>query len=163
MAEARRTRSAEETERLGEALAPALETGDLVLLCGPLGSGKTCFVAGLARGLRCTGRARSPTFAIAHEYRGRIPLAHLDLYRLDRREADALGLEEYAERAALVVEWGEKFPAAWHEEALRLDFAFGTGSEERWIAAMGSGPRGRALLRAWEGIAPPGRRSESAA
>lgn len=163
MTTARRTRSASETERLGEALAPALDPGDVVLLRGPLGSGKTCFVTGLARGLQCAGRVRSPTFGLVHEYRGRILLVHLDLYRLDAVEAGALGLEEYAERAALVAEWGEKLPAAWRADALGLEFSFGGEADQRAIVAEAEGARGRALLEAWERIPPSRSRSESAA
>jgi len=147
------TRSTEETEGLGAALAPALRTGDVLALCGPLGAGKTRFVAGLARGLACKARVRSPTFALLHEYHGRILLAHLDFYRLEGGEAEGLGLEEYAERAALVVEWGEKLAASWLWVALRLDFAPGADPRERRIAARAEGERGRALLAAWSALA----------
>ena len=147
------TRSARETETLGAALAPALEPGDVVVLCGALGAGKTRFVAGLARGLACAARVRSPTFALVHEYRGRLLLAHLDLYRLERGEAEELGLEEYAERAVLVVEWGERLPAAWRSNALRIDFEIGPGVEERGLRATAEGARGQELLAAWNEVA----------
>jgi tRNA threonylcarbamoyladenosine biosynthesis protein TsaE len=81
----RRTRSVEETEALGEALAPALQAGDVVVLQGPLGGGKTRLVAGIVRGLGATGRARSPSFTLLHEYQGRLTLFHADLYRLEPR------------------------------------------------------------------------------
>jgi tRNA threonylcarbamoyladenosine biosynthesis protein TsaE len=142
------TASPEETERLGAALAPALVPGDVVLLSGPLGAGKTCFTAGLARGLGCPGRVRSPSFTLVNEYEGRIPLIHLDLYRLAGPEADDLGLDERLERAAMVVEWGERLPAHLRADALALAFEIRSG-HERLIRATAAGARGRALLAAW--------------
>jgi len=146
----RLSRSAEETERLGEALAPVLRTGDVVLLEGPLGAGKTRFVIGLARGLACKARVRSPTYGLVHEYAGRVLLAHLDLYRLAPAEADGLGIEELAQRAALVIEWGEKLPAPWSEDALTLELSSGAQPTERRFAARARGDRGAALLDAWQ-------------
>lgn len=147
----RRSDSVEATERLGERLAPHLEPGDLVALVGPLGAGKTRLVAGLARGLGARGRVRSPSFTLLHQYTGRVPLFHADLYRLETREVEGLGLEEALERGPLVVEWGDRLPAADLADALRLEFEV-TGPESRAIAASASGPRGRALLAAWEAL-----------
>ena len=147
----KRSASAGATERLGEDFAKSLEIGDVLALRGELGAGKTCFVTGLARGLSPAARVRSPSFTLVNEYSGRVPLFHLDLYRLDAREADRLGLEEYAERGALVVEWGERLPAAWLAEALMLAFAVGE-ADERTIAASAWGGRGRELLEAWRRI-----------
>ncbi len=148
-APARRTASVEETEALGEALAPALARGDVLLLTGPLGSGKTRFVAGLARGLAATARVRSPSFTLVNQYRGReLLLVHLDLYRVEPMDTDALGLEEEVERGALVVEWGEKLPG-WLRRgslALRFDIA---GESERVLTASASQGRGLELLEAW--------------
>ncbi len=139
------------TERLGEALAPALRPGDVLALSGPLGAGKTCFVAGLARGLNPAARVRSPSFTLVNEYRGPLPLFHLDLYRIDTPDADALGLEEYAERGALVVEWGERLPAALRREALGLAFEPLAG-DLRTLRATATGGRGLELLAAWTAI-----------
>jgi tRNA threonylcarbamoyladenosine biosynthesis protein TsaE len=148
---ARRTASAEETERLGESLAPSLAAGDVIALCGPLGAGKTRFVAGLARGLSAAARVRSPTFTLVNEYPGRIPLAHLDLYRVEPGDVEGLGLDDHLEDGALVVEWGEKLPSARRADALRLDFAI-VSDQERAISASAAGGRGAALLAAWRAI-----------
>uniref|UniRef100_A0A832I4W0 tRNA threonylcarbamoyladenosine biosynthesis protein TsaE n=1 Tax=Eiseniibacteriota bacterium TaxID=2212470 RepID=A0A832I4W0_UNCEI len=150
---ARATAAAAQTEALGAALAPALEPGDVVALCGPLGAGKTRFVAGLARGLAVAARVRSPSFTLVNEYRGRIALFHLDLYRLEGADAEGLGLEEYAERGALVVEWGDKLPAPWRREALRVTIAAGAG-DARVLSAEADAGRGLALLAAWDALPP---------
>jgi tRNA threonylcarbamoyladenosine biosynthesis protein TsaE len=144
----RRSRSAAETAGLGEALAPALEAGDVVALSGPLGGGKTCFVTGLAHGLEAKARVRSPSFTIVNEYRGRLPLIHLDLYRVETGDVAALGLEEQLERGALVVEWGEKLPGHLLREALSLRFEIASEAE-RVICASAARGRGLALLEAW--------------
>jgi tRNA threonylcarbamoyladenosine biosynthesis protein TsaE len=146
------TRTPEATEALGEAFAPALREGDVIALEGPLGAGKTRFVAGLARGLACKARVRSPSFAIVNEYHGRLLLLHLDLYRLEGRDLDGLGLEEYAERGALAVEWGEKLPIAWLREALILAITL-SGGDERRIEATAFAGRGLELLDAWRAAA----------
>jgi tRNA threonylcarbamoyladenosine biosynthesis protein TsaE len=151
-AAARASASPEATERLGEELAAALRVGDVLVLEGPLGSGKTRFVVGLARGLGATGRVRSPSFGLIHEYPGRRALAHADLYRLTDSEAAALGLEELAERAVLAVEWGGKLPAGLRADALELRFSI-ESEDRRSIAAVAHGPRGRALRDAWEALA----------
>jgi tRNA threonylcarbamoyladenosine biosynthesis protein TsaE len=151
---ARRTASVEETERLGEALAPFLREGDVVALRGPLGAGKTRFVAGLARGLAAGARVRSPTFTLVNEVPGRIALAHLDLYRVEPADVEALGLDDYLEGGALVVEWGEKLPAARRADALVLDFAI-VSERERAISADAAGDRGAELLAAWHALAAP--------
>lgn len=151
----RLTGSAAETEGLGEALAPHLERGDVVVLSGPLGAGKTRFVAGLARGLAASARVRSPSFTLVNEYAGRVPLVHLDLYRLEGVEAETLGIDEALERGVLVAEWGEKLPARWRSEALELQFERLAGDQRRIVASAVAG-RGRALLDAWrDSVASP--------
>jgi len=138
----------EETERLGEALAKSLEPGDRLLLLGPLGAGKTRLVAGLARGLGAKARVRSPSFTLLHEYHGRVPLYHADLYRLEERDVAGLGLEEALERGALAVEWGDRLPAGLRDDALTLEFEL-ISERERRVTARAEGPRGHALLEAW--------------
>ncbi|MGE5246370.1 MAG: tRNA (adenosine(37)-N6)-threonylcarbamoyltransferase complex ATPase subunit type 1 TsaE [Betaproteobacteria bacterium] len=107
------TRSAEETSAVARALAAELAAGDVLLLEGDLGAGKTAFTKGLAEGLGIDpAEVSSPTFTLVQEYRGgRLPLVHVDLYRLsDPREIDELGLEEIAAGAVLAIEWAEKLP-----------------------------------------------------
>lgn len=107
------THSENETAAAARSLATTLGPGDVILLYGELGAGKTAFTRGLAEGLGAQGTdVSSPTFTLVHEYRGgRVPLVHVDLYRLENpREIDDLGLEEIAAGAVLVVEWAEKFP-----------------------------------------------------
>jgi tRNA threonylcarbamoyladenosine biosynthesis protein TsaE len=106
------TASAEETEVEGERLGRTLRRGDLLLLVGPLGAGKTTFVRGLARGVGSADAVASPTFVLVRNYRGRVPLAHVDLYRLERApELRDLGLDELLDEGAVVVEWGDRLDA----------------------------------------------------
>ena len=106
------TSSEEETAALGRTLAQALAPGTFVLLHGDLGAGKTAFVRGLAAGLGIDpDEVSSPTFVLVQQYRGPVPLTHVDLYRLDGANAvDDLGLEELAAGGVLAVEWAERLP-----------------------------------------------------
>jgi tRNA threonylcarbamoyladenosine biosynthesis protein TsaE len=102
------TTGAAETESVGEAIGAQLRVGDLVVLTGDLGAGKTTFAKGLARGLGVTQKVTSPTFTIVQEYDGRVPVAHVDVYRLDRiQELHDFGFEELLESRVTIVEWGE--------------------------------------------------------
>lgn len=106
------THSEAETATVGRELAARLQPGEVVLLFGELGAGKTAFVRGLAEGLGIDpGKVSSPTFTIVQEYGGgRVPLLHVDLYRLESREVDDLGLEELGAEAVTAVEWAERLP-----------------------------------------------------
>jgi tRNA threonylcarbamoyladenosine biosynthesis protein TsaE len=106
------TSSEQETFALGQELAAALQPGTFVLLKGDLGAGKTAFVRGMAAGLGANpDDVSSPTFVLVQHYRGRLPLVHADLYRLDSAAAiDDLGLEELADGAVVAVEWAERLP-----------------------------------------------------
>lgn len=102
-----------ETEAAGEALAPSLRAGDVILLSGPLGAGKTAFVRGLARGMGCDPEGvSSPTFTIVQEYNGPLRLQHVDLYRLNAAEVDDLALEDLSEGSVMAVEWAERWARA---------------------------------------------------
>ena len=109
--------SPERTEAIGAELAARLGPGDVVLVAGDLGAGKTTLIRGACRALGITEPVTSPTFTIGARYRGRIPVSHLDLYRLDDIEAEVPGLlDDYLTRDAVVfVEWpaaaGERIPA----------------------------------------------------
>lgn len=105
------TISEEETSAAGERLAQSLAAGDVVLLYGDLGAGKTAFVRGLAKGLGADpADVSSPTFTLVQEYAGRLTLYHVDLYRLEEREVDDLGLEELVLGDGVVaIEWAERW------------------------------------------------------
>lgn len=104
------TRNAEETRALGKKLSRALKPGDAVSLTGPLGSGKTCLIQGLVRGLGFHGKVGSPSFVLVTEYPASIPVLHVDLYRLDGpSDLDSLGWEDlFDDHCLTLVEWGEK-------------------------------------------------------
>lgn len=111
------------TDRLAEALAPRLAPGDVLLLSGPLGAGKTRFVQGLARALGCRDAfVNSPTFSIVQEYDGRCPVYHVDAYRLrDSDEFLELGGEELLESGGVTcIEWPERIAAALHGPHLAI-------------------------------------------
>ena len=103
------TASAAETEALGEQTGSRLQAGDLILLAGPLGSGKTTFVRGMARGTGSDAQVQSPTFQLVRIYPGRVQLAHVDLYRVKAAgELADLGLDELLDGGAMVIEWGDR-------------------------------------------------------
>jgi tRNA threonylcarbamoyladenosine biosynthesis protein TsaE len=101
-----------DTEALGQAWGEAAQKGLIIALCGDLGAGKTQLVKGVARGLLIAARVHSPTFSIVNSYKGgRLPLFHLDLYRLETRaQIEQAGLEEYLEPAGVtVIEWADRW------------------------------------------------------
>lgn len=109
------TRSEQETAAVAKVLAGNLRAGDVLLLSGNLGAGKTAFVRGLAEGLDIDPReVSSPTFTLVHEYRGgRLALYHVDLYRLDRAATDDLGLDELGvDNGVLAIEWPDRLTHA---------------------------------------------------
>jgi len=117
-----RTSGAAETEALGERLAAELGAGDVVLVSGELGAGKTTMIRGVCRALGVSEPVTSPTFTIGHRYRGRVPVSHLDLYRLEDLDAeDPALLEDYLtpERIAFV-EWPAAGEPAFERVAARV-------------------------------------------
>jgi tRNA threonylcarbamoyladenosine biosynthesis protein TsaE len=141
---------AEQTRLFGEALGRCARRGDLIALVGGLGSGKTVLVSGVARGLEVdpTAPVSSPTFTIVHRYLGRLPLYHIDLYRLDAPEALLdLGLEEYLEGDGVAaVEWAEHGERILPRERLTVTLRQ-TGAQTREIELWPVGDRYRALIR----------------
>jgi len=127
------TRSEADTAAVARQVARGLRPGDAVVLSGDLGAGKTVFVRGLAEGLGIApGEVSSPTFTLIQEYRGgRLPLFHVDLYRLgDPREIDDLGLDEIAAGGVLAIEWAEKLPRP-IPGAIEVRIAHGDGDVRR--------------------------------
>ncbi|HXS99898.1 MAG TPA: tRNA (adenosine(37)-N6)-threonylcarbamoyltransferase complex ATPase subunit type 1 TsaE [Elusimicrobiota bacterium] len=123
------------TIRLGELLGRSLKAGDLVLLYGELGAGKTTLVRGLAKSVGYRGRVSSPTFALAHVYRGkRLTLHHLDLYRLKDGDVGELGLDEllHDPRGAVVVEWPQA--ARWPKRRLEVRLAHAKSGRKAGIS-----------------------------
>ncbi len=123
--------SPEETRSLARKFSAALLPGDVILLHGDLGLGKTCFVQGLAEGLGWTGAVLSPTFSLLQEYETHPPLAHADLYRLESPEAVyGLGLEELMDDGfVLAVEWPSRCPQVWPANAWQVRLCAVDGNE----------------------------------
>ena len=128
--------SAEATERLGGAIAAMLRPGDVIALFGNLGAGKTTLTRGILSGLGFDGEVASPTFPIVQTYEeARVPLWHVDLYRIeDSSELEELALDEARGDAALVIEWPERLGTTLWEDALRLHLVV-AGSGARSLTA----------------------------
>ena len=137
----------EATLALGRRLGAVARAGDVVLLDGPLGAGKTVLVRGLAQGLGSTAEVASPTFVLVRQYGGRLNLVHADLYRLDDpRDVDRLGLLEMTDDAVLVVEWPERAPALAAAAALRLHLGSGPTVTSRTATISSAAPHLEAAL-----------------
>ena len=134
------TNSPAETEALGQRLAERLQPGDVIAYTGDLGTGKTAFTRGLARGLGITERITSPTFTIVNEYQGgRLPLFHFDMYRLgSSEELYEIGWEDYLARGGVcAVEWSEIVADALEEDCIRVDIRQGDTENQRKITVEG--------------------------
>jgi len=129
------SRSPEETQRAAATLAAALQPGSVLALHGDLGAGKTCFIQGLARALGVTATVNSPTYTIISEYRGRLPLYHVDLYRLDdAEEALRTGLDEYLHGDGVTaIEWAERAAPLLPAHTIHVYLAAGASPDERTI------------------------------
>jgi tRNA threonylcarbamoyladenosine biosynthesis protein TsaE len=127
------SRSPAQTRILGRKLGKLLQGGEIVGLTGELGSGKTCFARGVAEGLDVGKEAwiRSPTFTLINEYNGRLPMYHIDLYRIgNARELEELNLREYLfSDGVSVVEWFEHLPEREVDEWLQVNFEHGSGNQ----------------------------------
>ncbi len=145
-----RTSAPDETKRLARILGRELHPGDVILLSGDLGAGKTQFTQGIAQGIGADEPVISPTFNIVLTYpSGRLPLHHFDLYRLEKPDQlEDIGLREYLESDGVcVIEWAEKFPTA-YDEFLALEIRK-TDRDERALYAHAVGARACELLETW--------------
>jgi tRNA threonylcarbamoyladenosine biosynthesis protein TsaE len=145
------TSSVDETRDLASAVAALARAGDVVVLAGDLGAGKTAFVQGFGRGLGVVDRITSPTFTLVHVYEdGRLPIHHLDVYRLDQlSEALDLGLAEMLDDGGVVlIEWGDAITPVLPHDYLEVRMTFGDGDDDRQVAL-------RAVGDAWTGRSHP--------
>jgi tRNA threonylcarbamoyladenosine biosynthesis protein TsaE len=136
------------TDRLGRAIGAVLKGGESLALSGALGAGKTALVRGIAAGLGAPPEGvTSPTFVLLHEYRGRLPLAHIDLYRLNSlQEVESIGLVDYLSGPTVVaVEWADKAPGILADDRLEMELRHRT-VESRSIEFKATGPVSAALL-----------------
>ncbi len=153
------TKSADDTRELGAGLASLAMPGDVVLVAGELGSGKTTFAQGFGRGLGVTEPIVSPTFTLVRHYAGRLPLVHCDVYRLEHlHEVDDLDLPELLDEGGVaLVEWGDVVAASLPADFLEVRLEFGTGDDDRRFRLRPVGPSWssrlgplRAALERWQ-------------
>jgi tRNA threonylcarbamoyladenosine biosynthesis protein TsaE len=143
------TSAPEETRELGAALAELLVPGDVISLTGDLGAGKTCLVQGAARSLGVQEPVGSPTFVLVREYRGEIPVYHLDVYRLDRlQEVLDLGFEDLLDPGGVIfIEWGDAIDPLLPDSYLEVELSISGDDEMRLLAVTG---RGSSWAPRWE-------------
>lgn len=124
--------SPEDTLKIGACIGGLIAAGDIILLTGNLGAGKTCLTQGIARGLGITEHTQSPSFVLMREFHGRLPLYHIDLYRLDNLDEIAdLGLDDYLYgNGVCVIEWAEKGLGLLPQEHLMIEIGY-LGDTER--------------------------------
>ncbi len=149
-----RTKSVEETRALAAELAPLARPGDLIVLAGDLGTGKTAFVQGFARGLGVVEQVTSPAFVLVRSYEGRLPLTHLDVYRLDHlQELVDLGIAEMLDEGGVtVIEWGDVVTPVLPADFLEVRLGQGEAYDDRVVTIRSVGtswpPRADGLRRA---------------
>ncbi len=145
------TEDFKQTQTLGKQLSLSLKRGDVLALCGDLGSGKTTFVQGVAVGLGVDETVTSPSFVLAHEYSGKeLTIYHLDLFRLEKEEdVETIGIEDYmAPDGVTLVEWADKIPEILPADYVKLQFE--TKSDQlRIVTATPHGERAKQIVKAW--------------
>jgi tRNA threonylcarbamoyladenosine biosynthesis protein TsaE len=149
------SRAPDETRKVGAALAELLVPGDVVSLTGDLGAGKTAFVQGAARALGVQEPVTSPTFVLVRQYRGDVPVHHVDVYRLDRvQEVLDLGFEDLLDPSGVVfVEWGDAIDALLPDDHLRVEIT--TDDDSRRLSCAGRGSRWAGRWERLEGVLVP--------
>lgn len=136
------TTSVDDTRALAAEVARLAGPGDLVILAGDLGIGKTAFAQGFALGLGVEESVTSPAFVLVRTYEGRIPLVHLDVYRLDRiQELVDLGISEILDEGAVtLIEWGDAVTPALPPDYLEVRLRDGEGADDRLLSIRSIGP-----------------------
>lgn len=143
------TSSLDETRRLGERLGRLLKDGDIICLHGELGAGKTSFTQGIAKGMDVAKAfITSPTFVLVNEYKGAVPLYHIDLYRLNNiDEIEGIGLTEYLKgKGVTVIEWAEKADGLLPEESLSVHLE-NSGEDKRAFTFKATGKRYEEIIK----------------
>jgi tRNA threonylcarbamoyladenosine biosynthesis protein TsaE len=137
------TTNPQETDAFGRAIGALLTAGDVVALSGDLGAGKTVLARGIVTGTGASGYVASPTFTFVREYGGAVPVAHVDLYRIDTaRQLDDLGLDEvFTGRKIVIIEWAEKAGQWLPAEHLWVRLTFGEKEDDREIQVVPRGHR----------------------
>ena len=143
-----RTKSVDDTRSLAGEVAGVARSGDLVLLAGDLGAGKTSFVQGFGRALGVEDRITSPTFVLVHTYEGALPVMHVDVYRLERlQELLDLGIGELLDSGGVtLIEWGDAVLPALPSDFLEVRLELGEGDDERVVRLRASGAAWSARL-----------------
>ena len=151
------TASVDATRDLAAAVSSLARPGDVIVLAGDLGAGKTAFVQGFGRGLGVTDRITSPTFTLVHVYEGRVPVHHLDVYRLEQlSEVLDLGLAEMLDEGGVVlVEWGDAILPVLPHDLLEVRLTFGAGEDDRHVAFRPVGAAWALRADALAGILSP--------
>ena len=144
-----RTDGVEATRELARAMADLVEPGDVLLLTGELGAGKTAFAQGFGAGLGITEQITSPTFTLARQYEGRLPLHHIDVYRLDRlSEMQDVGIPELLDSGGvLLIEWGDAIEPALPADYLEVRLTYGADDDDRELQFRCVGGRWTARQR----------------
>lgn len=142
------TKGPEQTQEVGTIIGKHAKPGDVYLLSGPLGAGKTCLTQGLAKGLGVEGYVRSPTFVLMTRHHGRLTLHHVDLYRIGSpAEAWDLGLDEQLfGDGVCVIEWAERAEELLPADAMWIEFNYGEGEDSRDIILETESPRYQEIL-----------------
>lgn len=137
-----RTRSADDTRTLAAAVARIAREGDIILLVGEMGAGKTAFAQGFGKGLGVAETITSPTFTIVRDYAARLRFHHIDVYRLDHlQEVVDLGISELLDDGGVtLIEWGDAVAPVLPRDFLEVQLAFGEGEDDRVIAVRQVGP-----------------------
>lgn len=151
------TRSVDETRALAGALAELARPGDLVLLAGDLGAGKTAFTQGFGAALGVTERITSPTFTLANQHQGRLVLHHLDVYRIEQlAEVLDIGLPELLDEGGVtVIEWGDAIVPALPADFLLIQITLGDGDDDRTFELTTTGSRWAARRHALQAALAP--------